>query len=503
MVARDSTPRESPSHPAGRRRATLKVVSRVLQELGIAGWLVGGSVRDLGLGLSSPDLDVVVGGDAALVAGQVARATERPWFALSERHGAYRVVGSGWHVDVAALRGATILEDLALRDFTVNAMALPLALVSQTVLEGALDRTSERLIDPYGGFTHLQKRRLVAVSPDIFQDDPLRLLRAVRFCHVLDFTLDPALETRIREQAKLLDQAAPERIASELALTLEAGRAGAAVRQWERLGLLEVLLPGAFTQADTRNSDSASGEVQSLTAVLAVLDNLEDLLRDPEACSVEAGPLLAARLRRPLDGLLSRPVALRLAGLLGFLEEPRVAELARKWRLSSRFLSLGCRVARTKVLQGVSVPTARDVGRPGREAVRFLWRAAPWEPEVILLARAAEQAAAGRRRFAAARWGSLGSGSPGSGSQQSLDWGEEGGGACSLLRLWAHRVTTGAAGCPLDGETLQREIGLPPGPELGRILTEVKLAWEAGELRGAEQALALARERMREKRSLQ
>jgi len=472
------------------QRATLEAFSHVLQGLGIEGWLVGGSLRDLGLGLSSPDWDVVVAGDAALVAGQVAHATGRPWFALSERHGAYRVVGPSWHVDVAALRGASIGEDLALRDFTVNAMALPVAVASQTISPGALDRMSGQVIDPYGGLIHLKERRLVAVCPRIFQDDPLRLLRAVRFCHVLGFNLSPALETRIREQAALLDRAAPERIAGELALTLEAGGAGGAVRQWERLGLLAVLLPEAFTQADAQDSESGSEGGRSLTAAVATLDNLEDLLRDPEACSEEAGPLLAARLRRPVDGLLSRPVALRLVGLLGFFEERTVVELARKWRLSSRFLSLARKVARTRASQGVWLPKVRDLARPGREAILFLWSAAPWEPEVIFLAMAAEKASAARGRFPAAAPGLLRS--------SRLPEGEDRAG--SLLRLWAHRTATGAARCPLDGQALQRELGLAPGPELGRILAVVKLAWEAGEVSGPEGALALAREQIRRTR---
>ncbi len=104
----------------------LGAVADILRLRGTEGWLVGGSVRDRMLGRFSPDLDVVVADDAAAVAKQVAGTLRSPWFALSERYPTYRVLGGDGHVDVAAVRGGGILADLAQRDFTVNAMAVPL-----------------------------------------------------------------------------------------------------------------------------------------------------------------------------------------------------------------------------------------------------------------------------------------------------------------------------------------------------------------------------------------
>ena len=104
--------------------------SEVLDELGrLVGddgaYFVGGCVRDVRLGLPVTDVDVVVPGDPATVARRLARETGGSPFALSEAHGAWRVVLDGRTLDITAQRGGDILADLGERDFTVNAMAIP------------------------------------------------------------------------------------------------------------------------------------------------------------------------------------------------------------------------------------------------------------------------------------------------------------------------------------------------------------------------------------------
>ena len=210
----------------------LQVLEAVLRRRRSEGWLVGGTVRDLRSERSSPDLDVVVADDPAEVAREVSSSLRSPWFALSTRHGAYRVLSGEGHMDVAAMRGDGILEDLALRDFTVNAMAVP-------VRSGG----EEEVLDPFGGSRHLAAQLLVAVSADIFRDDPLRMMRAVRFSHILGFRLDADLEAMLQAQAAELARSAPERTVAELALILDAGASASAIRRLEGLGLLQIFLP--------------------------------------------------------------------------------------------------------------------------------------------------------------------------------------------------------------------------------------------------------------------
>jgi hypothetical protein len=441
----------------------LRVAAQVLAAHGLEGWLVGGSVRDRGLGYAAPDLDLVVDGDAAAVAADIARALNAPWFALSERHRAFRVVGRQGHVDVAAARGGGILEDLAQRDFTVNAMAVPVS--------------GGDLIDPFGGLADLRSRRLVAVSDHVFSDDPLRLMRAPRFCHVLGLMLEPGLWRSVREQAPELLRAAPERVAAEIVMTLSAGRAGEAARLWNDLGLLSVIVPEVMDGDD-------------LERIFALLDGLEALLADPLGWFADGGSALEERLHTRVDGMVDRPVGLRLAGLLSGLAPSQAAAVGRRLRFSGAMLSLLEAAAKTSRhgggrldLPAVGVSGAGDPARPshgsggpGRSAVLFLWEAAPWEPEMVLLAAA---------RVAAENGGSAGRAAP------ALER------ASALMALWAERRMSGAPRLPFDGVDLMKELRLPPGPELGKALRAARLAWEGGEAATAAQALVVAREALR------
>lgn len=417
----------------------LQTVVEVLNRCRVSGWLVGGSVRDRELGRYSPDLDLVVAGDARRVAGNIARRLGVPWFALSERHGAYRVLGREGRVDVASLRGGDLLADLSARDFTINAMALSLP--------------DQELIDPFHGLEHLRDRSLVAVSERIFVDDPLRLMRAARFCHVLGFRLTQDLAESVRFHAPLLKQVAPERVTAELVLTLAVGRTADAVRLWRDLGLLDVFLPLAA---------KSLGKEQET----AWLEKLDDLLLQPAAWFPHQADLLSHRLSIPVSNMVPRPVAVRLAGLL-LATGPSGAETT-TWELRlSRHMARLLRTA--AALVGVDARIdALTRGGP-REEVCFLWEAHPWEPEILLLlaARTADFTGSVARLAAP---------------------------VLRLMSLWEKRTKYGVPKAPIDGEVILRELGLRSGPAVGIALREVRLAWEAGLVTTREQGLQVARE---------
>jgi tRNA nucleotidyltransferase/poly(A) polymerase len=160
-------------------------------------WIVGGAVRDELLGRPVVDLDIACREPEA-----AARRYGGPVFPLSERHGAWRVaLDGGRTVDFTPLQDS-IEADLATRDFTINAIAQP--------LHGGDP------VDPFGGLRDLEQRVLRAVRPSIFQDDPLRLLRAVRLEDELGFRLDEETEQSVRNHAALVDRPAGERILAEL-----------------------------------------------------------------------------------------------------------------------------------------------------------------------------------------------------------------------------------------------------------------------------------------------
>lgn len=185
-------------------------------------WVVGGAVRDELLGREIVDTDVACS-SPELAARLYSRLAGGAVFPLSERHGAWRVAfRTGPTVDFTPLHGETIEDDLATRDFTVNAMARP--------LEGGA------LVDPLEGEPDLESRRLRAVTRGIFEDDPLRLLRAVRLEDELGFRLDEETERLLRAAAGRAPDAAGERILGELERLSPDG-----FRRAGELGLLEPL----------------------------------------------------------------------------------------------------------------------------------------------------------------------------------------------------------------------------------------------------------------------
>jgi tRNA nucleotidyltransferase/poly(A) polymerase len=246
----------------------------IARHVGEDAHVVGGAVRDELLGRPVLDLDVACR-DPEAAARTHADATGGALFPLSERHGAWRVAfRDGRTVDFTPLRDG-LEADLRTRDFTVNAIARPLG--------------SRELLDPLGGVPDLERRTLRAVTPGVFRDDPLRLLRAVRLEDELGFRLDEATERLVRRDAELVIRPAGERILGELARLSENG-----FRRLDELGLLAPL-GGSLERLDA--VESAGHPDFLLVVVLG-----EALFRLPVSNETRrfARRLLAARA--PEDG---------------------------------------------------------------------------------------------------------------------------------------------------------------------------------------------------------
>jgi Poly A polymerase head domain len=197
-------------------------------------WIVGGAVRDELLGRRIVDIDVACRAPRA-AAHRFAKQHGGAPFPLSERHGAWRVIADGAEetVDFTPLP-ADIETDLATRDFTINAIAVPLG--------------GGGPIDPHGGLGDLEARVVRAVSHSAFEDDPLRLLRAVRIEEELGFRMDERTEALVRAAAARVNEPAGERILAELRRTGPAG-----MRRLQELGLLAPLggsLAGPYEALD-------------------------------------------------------------------------------------------------------------------------------------------------------------------------------------------------------------------------------------------------------------
>lgn len=171
--------------------------------------LVGGAVRDglLGSLERQPDLDVVVPGDALALARQLARDHGGTCVVLDAERSIARLVLGGWSLDLARQEGENLEADLKRRDYTINAIALPLP---------AAGATAAALVDPTGGLHHLGCRQLVAVSEANLLADPLRLLRGIRLACCLNFELEPTSRRWIESHASQLARVAGERVLAEL-----------------------------------------------------------------------------------------------------------------------------------------------------------------------------------------------------------------------------------------------------------------------------------------------
>ncbi len=194
-------------------------------------FIVGGTVRDILAGIKKPrDIDIAMKGRAVRAARSFAEQTGATFILLDERFGTARVVKGDEHMDISRMRGATIEEDLASRDLTINAMAFPLY--------------SRRLIDPFGGADDLMKGVVRIVSEDNIVQDPLRILRCYRFSATHGFRIDKASAGVIKRLAPLLKEPAPERITEELKKILLAPGAGRVLDRMFRDGALRAVLPG-------------------------------------------------------------------------------------------------------------------------------------------------------------------------------------------------------------------------------------------------------------------
>lgn len=231
-------------------------------------WLVGGAVRDRLLGRASTDFDVVVASAPEDAARTLARAARGHPFALSDAFGGWRVVARDrtWQVDLLQLHGATIEEDLSHRDFTVNAVALPVR--------------GGDYVDPFGGREDLAGKRLRMVSPEAFAADPVRVLRLARLACELDLRPEPETLGAARAQAGRLANVSVERVFLELKRIVSADRALDGLDLMDSLAVTTVVLPELTRLRGVEQSHFHHLDVYDHTR--AVLGELIELERDPE-----------------------------------------------------------------------------------------------------------------------------------------------------------------------------------------------------------------------------
>ncbi len=231
-------------------------------------YLVGGAVRDRLLSRESHDLDFVLPGDTRKLARRVADALNAGFFILDAERDTSRVVftpqdGKQFTLDFASFRASDLVSDLRARDFSINAMAFPLA-------------NETELIDPCGGLADLRSKTLRACGPTSLADDPARVLRAVRLGVELGYQLDDQTYDQARSAAGLLPNISQERQRDELVRMLEGKQTSQCIKLLERLGGLEYVFPETIPIKGVLQPAPHVHDVWEHT--LEVLDHLEDLV---------------------------------------------------------------------------------------------------------------------------------------------------------------------------------------------------------------------------------
>lgn len=273
----------------------LQELNRLAKASGQKLYLVGGTVRDILLGNASADYDFTCA-NAPDLARAFAAQVKRPLVPLDDTHGreTFRVViQKQFYFDFSRMQGNTIEEDLSRRDFTFNAMSIPL----EDFLQGR-----QTILDPHEGTADLRNRIVRVLPGDIFPDDPLRMLRAFRFAGALQFSIENATLAKIAEFKSQINRIAPERIYYELSLFLEATDTHPLLAAMDQTGFLKCLIPEIYPAEGALEVLKVLDALQSEAATEPIiLSGMAQSLGDKEWFLLK----MAALLRRQEDATVT------------------------------------------------------------------------------------------------------------------------------------------------------------------------------------------------------
>lgn len=450
---------------------------------GIAGdaWFVGGAVRDALLGVAIVDIDLAVEGDPRAVARCLHDTFGGDIFSLSDRFGTWRVMPKELdaQIDVSALRGSTIEDDLAKRDFTINAMAVPVA-------------RRDLLIDRGSGRADLQSRILRVLGEDAYKDDPLRPLRLARFACALGFTADAETLELTRRHAGAVGSVSVERVFAELKLLLDTDQAVAGMRLLDDLGLLATLIPELLELKGVEQS--VYHHLDAWDHTLEVLERTIELTADPTPVFGEHAAPLTSILDEQLSEELTRGQALRWGALLhdvakgrtrlvtdegrvGFPGHDKVGselvnEIFGRLKVSEKLTRYVAALTRNHLRLGFLV---HKVPLTDRDLYGYLHACAPVEVEVSVLSVADRMATRGRKaEEAIAAHTELAIEITG----RALDW-----------RMNPPQPL-------LRGDQLADALEIDRGPLVGELLSAIAEEQFVGSVTDSDEAIAFARTRL-------
>ncbi len=273
-------------------------------------YLVGGAVRDMLMDrFTGKDIDFVIESDFFIpVTSALTKslnATLIPWHNNHRRLSARRGASAVCTIDIARMQNSSISKDLQQRDFSINAMAINVrSLVPGKPLS---------ILDPYAGKKDIRSRLIRSISNEAFNRDPLRMLRAFRFCRQLDFSVDPDTAALIRKKAQLLKNVSQERINREFFTMLHYPNTSDTLETLYETGLLNELLNG-----EKIKECLTACPAELLTghpSRFATLNAVESLLHDPPGDMFAYRTWLSDQLEESIEEAVSRRSLLMFAAL--------------------------------------------------------------------------------------------------------------------------------------------------------------------------------------------
>jgi tRNA nucleotidyltransferase/poly(A) polymerase len=298
-------------------------IAAVSKETGFPAYIVGGYVRDQFLNLESKDIDFVIVGDGIAFAKQVKRKLRAKNFTVYNRFGTAKISIGDFELEFVGARKesysddsrkpdveATDLEtDLSRRDFSINAMAIDVCVANAAI------------IDPFNGQNALRNKLLITPleSNVTFDDDPLRILRAIRFATRLNFTIADHVFAAMKAKAARLSIVSKERVMDELSKTIAHKNAALAFRLLAESGVLAIVFPifekfkhdilNYFNTADYENLSLEERLAACCVISRMIFDEINTLFRElkfsnQQIKQIQRQVLLTQTWKEPLrDGL--------------------------------------------------------------------------------------------------------------------------------------------------------------------------------------------------------
>ena len=272
-----------PDLSANLQHPIFKVLGDAADEAGLEAYVVGGFVRDLLLERPSKDIDIVVVGSGISFAQRIGKKLNKD-IAIFKNFGTANLKYQDLEVEFVGARkesyrsesrkpiveNGTLADDQLRRDFTVNAMAIQLNAAQ-----------FGKMLDPFGGLDHLERRLIKTPidSKQTFSDDPLRMMRAIRFATQLDFQIDAlaiaAIEAK-KERIKIISQ---ERITDELNKIIASPKPSIGFKLLFDTGLLKIIFP-PMTDLSGVDYIAGKGHKDNFYHTLEVLDNISIVTND-------------------------------------------------------------------------------------------------------------------------------------------------------------------------------------------------------------------------------